>query len=809
MFVGKENFKTSYVSTCWNLTGKSLDQCSDLEKYEVLVAIVKGQASKIRTETINQVRKKQEKEVFYFSMEFLIGCLLKNYMINLGILDIVQEGLEELGIHLDDLLAKETDPGLGNGGLGRLAACFMDSMAFLGVPGGGIGIRYRYGLFQQKIEKGFQTEYPDCWLDEGYPWETQKKEQSIIVKFAGSVERQYEKGKEKYLYRDYQEVLAVPYDIPIIGYGGKTVNHLRLWDAQPVTDNFDLQVFNRGDYVGAVRDSTEIHAITSVLYPDDSIRAGKVLRLKQEYFLVAAGLGDLIRRYKQQYGPNQWNQLPERLSVHINDTHPALCIPEMMRILMDEEGLEWDDAWEITQRTISYTNHTILPEALEKWPIDILQSILPRIYMIIDEINRRLQEEVYSIPNGNEMFHNVAILWDNEARMASLSVVGSYSVNGVANLHTEILKNDVMKDFYRLYPEKFNNKTNGVSHRRFLIESNPGLTELITSAIGEDWVTKPSQLEQLLPYREDTAFLERMSAVKRENKARLASYIKNTSGLVVNPDSVFDIQVKRIHAYKRQVLFAFKIMDAYNELKENPNLEIQPHTFIFAGKAASSYAYAKEVIKLVNSIADVINNDPAMKDKLRVVFMENYSVSSGQIIVPAAEISEQISAAGKEASGTGNMKFMFNGAITLGTMDGANVEMYELLGDENIRIFGLRAEEALELGQSGMYRPNDIIQGDPRLKLITDQLVNGFFHKSNYNFWGVWDSLIKHGDEYFVIKDFDDYVSTWMEMNDLYQDRNAWNRISLSNIAKAGFFSSDRAITEYAKDIWQVKYRKI
>ena len=809
MFVGKEDFKIAYRNECIDVAGKPLELCSDLEKYEVLVSLIKSQASKVRTETIERVRGGQEKEIYYFSMEFLIGRLLNNYLINLGIEDIVRAGLTDMGQDLDKICEMERDPGLGNGGLGRLAACFMDSMAFLGVPGGGMGLRYRFGLFQQKIVNGYQTEEPDAWLDAGYPWETKKSDQSILVKFGGYVDREYKDGKVSYNYKGYQEVLAVPYDVPMVGYGSKTVNKLRLWYAQPLEEKFDLAAFNRGDYATAVKHRNEIEAITCILYPDDSTPSGKKLRLQQEYLLVSAGVGDLLRQYKGQYGTNAWDKLPERLAIHINDTHPTLCIPELMRRLMDEEGLEWNEAWDITTRTIAYTNHTVLPEALEKWPIDLMQSLLPRVYMIIEEIDRRYKESFdKTLPDWQDKHKATAILWDGQVKMANLSIIGSYSVNGVAGLHTEILKADTLKDFYTLTPEKFNNKTNGVSHRRFLIEANPGLTHLITDAIGPEWKRDPAHLEELLPLKNDTVFLDKMAAVKRENKARLADHIKKANGIEINPDSVFDIQVKRIHAYKRQLMYAFKILDTYNELKKNPGLDIRPHTFIFAGKAAGSYVFAKEVIKLINSIADVVNNDPDVNDKIKVVFMENFRVSTAQLIYPAAEISEQISTAGKEASGTGNMKFMFNGAITLGTMDGANVEIHDLVGPENIRIFGMRADEADALSKKGGYQPKALVDADPRLKLITDQLVNGFFKKSGCDFWGVRDALLTYGDEYFVLKDFDDYVKTWKEMNQLYLDKNAWNQISLHNIAKAGFFSSDRTISEYATDIWKVRCDK-
>ena len=809
MFVGKEDFKIAYTTACIDYAGKTLKECSDYEKYVVLVSLLKNRASKICTETRERVKHNQDKRVYYFSMEFLIGRLLDSYLINMGIEDIVRDGLADMGQNLDDILKMERDPGLGNGGLGRLAACFMDSMASLGVPGTGMGIRYRFGLFKQKIENGYQIEEADNWLDAGYPWETANPDKSIIVKFDGYVDREYKDGKIVFTHKDYNEVLAVPYNVPIVGSGAQTVNQLRLWYAQPVEENFDLAAFNKGDYAKAVKHRNETEAISYILYPDDSNAVGKRLRLQQEYLLVAAGIGDIVRRYKDTYGTDCWDRFPDRVAIHINDTHPALCIPELMRVLMDEEGLEWVDAWNITTHTIAYTNHTVMPEALETWPISMLQSILPRIYMIIEEIDRRYKEEVsHKIENWHNIWVRTAILYDGVAKMANLSVIGSFSVNGVASLHTEILKNDTLKDFYTIMPEKFNNKTNGVSHRRFLIESNPSLTDLITEAIGDYWKKKPDELENLIPYEEDTAFLDKLAVVKRENKVRLSNYILEHNGIVVDPDSVFDVQVKRMHAYKRQLLNVFKIMDLYNQLKENPDLDIRPCTFIFSGKAAGSYVFAKDVIKLINSVADVVNNDPLIHDKIKVVFIENFCVSNAQIIYPAAEISEQISTAGKEASGTGNMKFMFNGAITLGTMDGANVEIYNLVGEDNIRIFGMNAQEAKTLSESSSYHPQEIINSDPRLHKVTDQLINGFFKKSGCDFWNIYDAMTTHGDEFFVLKDFSSYVETWNELNKLYLDKNAWNKISLHNIAKAGYFSSDRTISEYAKDIWNVKCKK-
>ena len=808
MFVGKEDFKIAYTTACMDYAGKTMQECSDYEKYVVLVTLLKNRSSKICTETRETIKRNKEKRVYYFSMEFLIGRLLNSYLINMGIEDIVREGFEDMGLDLDDILEMERDPGLGNGGLGRLAACFMDSMASLGVAGTGMGMRYRFGLFKQKIVDGRQVEEADNWLDAGYPWETVNPAQSVIVRFGGHVDREYKDGKIVYKHKGYQEVLAVPYNVHMVGYEARSVNQLRLWYAQPVEENFDLAAFNRGDYAAAVKHRNEIEAISYILYPDDSNAVGKRLRLEQEYLLVAAGIGDIVRRFKATYGTDCWEMFPEKVAIHINDTHPALCVPELMRVLIDEENLEWVDAWDITTKTIAYTNHTVLPEALECWPISLLQSVLPRVYMIIEEIDKRYKEEVTGkFDNWHELWVKTAILYDGMAKMANLSVIGSHSVNGVASLHTEILKADTLKEFYQMVPEKFNNKTNGVSHRRFLVESNPGLTDLINDAITDSWIESPEKLERLLEFKDDPVFLENLAAVKRENKVKLSNYILKHNNIEVDPDSIFDIQVKRMHAYKRQLLNVFKIMDLYNRLKADPNLDINPYTFIFSGKAAGSYVFAKEVIKLINSVADIVNNDPDINGKIKVVFIENFCVSNAQIIYPAAEISEQISTAGKEASGTGNMKFMFNGAITLGTMDGANVEIYNLVGEDNIKIFGMNSDEAMELARSNTYHPAEIVSAQPRLKLCTDQLINGFF-KKNGNFWTIYDDVITHGDTFFVLKDFESYVAACEELDKVYDDKETWNKISLHNIAKAGYFSSDRTIEEYAKDIWNVKIRR-
>ena len=810
MFAGKEDFKVAYEAKALEVFAKPVSECSTFEQYELLVYLISSTTGKVRTQTSQRHIRLQQKKVHYFSMEFLIGRLLKNYLINLQIEDLVRDGLKDLDIELDALCRCEKDPGLGNGGLGRLAACFLDSMAYLGVPGVGMGIRYRFGLFRQKIENGYQTEEPDSWLENGYPWETKKTDEAIPVQFGGYVERILDAdGQEHYVTKNAQTLLAVPYDVPIVGYGGKTVNVLRLWSAEPVVEKLDLTAFNHGDYSGAMRERNEIEAITCILYPDDSTEAGRALRLKQEYFFVSAGIADIVKNFKKNYGPD-WSIFPDKISIHTNDTHPALCVPELMRVLIDEEYLSWEEAWDITQRTISYTNHTIMPEALEKWSIDLMRSLLPRVYQIIEEIDRRYCAAFdRTQPDWQEKLRNTAILWDGQVHMANLSIIGSYSVNGVAALHTEILKTSVLRDFYAMTPEKFNNKTNGVSHRRFLAEANPGLRTLIPDAIGPEWMGNAMDLQNLLPYREDAAFLSSLREIKRQNKIRLGNYIAETMGIAVDPDSIFDVQVKRIHAYKRQLLAAFKIMHLYNILKENPNADIKPYTFLFAGKAAAGYAFAKEVIKYICSIADLVNSDPVISKTLRVVFLENFNVSSAQLIYPAADISEQISTAGKEASGTGNMKFMFNGAITLGTLDGANVEIRNRVGDENIFIFGLTAEEVMNYYVNGGYIAYDTCHGDPRLEKICSQLVDGTFLPMGRNFYSIHDALMKANDEYFVLKDFDSYLNAFTKLTETKQDPIRWGKMSLTNIAMAGEFTSDRTIRQYCDEIWHAPCDKL
>lgn len=803
MITTKEDFSKRFSDIAGAMFGRDPGRLGDKDRCAVLGRLIEAEAMERAAE--NKGSEKDDKKVYYFSMEFLIGKLMENYLINLGIRDIAEEALKEYGADLEDILACEPDPGLGNGGLGRLAACFLDSMAALGINGDGMGLRYKFGLFKQKIENGYQIEQPDAWLDEGYIWERARPYDSVIVRFGGRVDRSFKDGKTKYSHVDYKTIRAVPYDVPIIGFGGNTVNILHLWDAQPVHDTIDMTAFNNGEYSRAMAERSEIEAITSILYPDDTNGTGKQLRLRQEYFLVAAGMGKIIKDYKAEYGREEWDKLPERVQIHINDTHPTMCIPELMRLLLDEEGLEWEDAWEITKKTVSFTNHTVLPEALEKWQIPHFQQLLPRIYMIIDEINRRWQAY---LPKGEgdwaTLSRETSMLWDNEVKMANLSVVGSHSVNGVSALHSDILTKTVFSKFYELSPSKFNNKTNGISQRRFMMQANPGLRRLIDDSIGTGWQTDFEEIKKLEAYYHDSAFLDKLAAVKRENKLRLAKYISDRMEIDVDPDSVFDVQVKRIHAYKRQLLNGFKILDLYNRLKKDPDLPVNNYTFVFAGKAAQGYAFAKEVIKFINSLADMINADPDVNDRIKVVYIENFCVSNAQLIYPAADISEQISTAGKEASGTGNMKFMMNGAVTLGTMDGANVEISQLAGMDNICIFGYSSDEVEDFHRNGGYSAQNCIEKDERLRHMTNQLIDGTFSRSGSDFWGIHDALIRSNDEYFVLGDFDSYVKAWEKMDGIYSDKEQWHRMSLANIANSAFFSSDRTIAEYAGDIWGI-----
>ena len=804
IFETPESFAAEYRAMLMAEVGKDLSGCTEAECYRALARLVASKASKQFAESDSENAKSDKKKVYYFSLEFLIGPLLGNYLLNYGVQDVVKEGLASMGIELDHLLAEEGDPGLGNGGLGRLAACFLDSMAAEGILGFGNGMRYHYGLFKQVIEGGRQVEVTDNWLEKGYPWETRHPESAVAVRFGGEVVRHDDgNGNFWFTWEGGDVVKAVPYDVPIVGYEGKTVNRLRLWSAEPASEDFDLDAFNAGDYAKAAKFRTDVEAISQILYPNDAGEHGRILRLKQEYLFVAAGLASIIRNFKYDHPDAPWSKFPELVAIHTNDTHPAMCGAELMRILVDEEGLEWDEAWEIVTHAVSYTNHTVLPEALEKWPIETFRRLLPRVYMYIDEINRRYMESFpRTADNWQEQLRNTAILWDGQVRMANLSVICSHSVNGVAQLHTDILKRETLHDFYALTPEKFNNKTNGISPRRFLGNSNPSLSKLVTSKIGDGWLKDADELKGLEAYYDDAEFLDAMSASKRENKVRLAAYVKKTTGVELDVDSIFDVQVKRFHAYKRQLLNCFKIMDIYNRMLADPSYKPHKTSFIFSGKAASAYTFAKEVIRLINSVADVINNDDRVNDYIKVAFIPNFAVSNAELIYPATDISEQISTAGKEASGTSNMKLMMNGAITLGTLDGANIEIAELAGMENEKIFGMKVEE-VEALRAGNYFAWDVYNADrDRLGRCVDQLTDGTFARLSGNFNSIHDELMGNNDYDFVLADFKSYVQAWDELTAVYDDQRTWQRMALHNIANSGHFSSDRTIRQYAEDIW-------
>ncbi len=803
MIQDKKEFITKFRNYCLQEIGRPFEKCSDKERFFVLADLISDQAREIESEIGKAEKDPEEKKVFYFSMEFLIGRLLDDYLSNMGIRDMVSEAIAEMGGDLENIEMQEMEPGLGNGGLGRLAACFLDSMAALGVAGYGNGIRYRYGLFKQKIEDGKQREYADNWLESGYPWEIRKDESTVLVRFGGEVKRHEENGRFWFTWEGGELIRAVPYDVPIVGYGGKTVNNLRLWSAKPYKDNFDIDAFDRGEYSQAIKYRAEAESISYMLYPNDSTITGKKLRLKQEYMFVTAGLTTILKSYYNNYG-EEWDLLPSRVSIHTNDTHPALCAPEMMRLLMDEYEVEWDRAWDIVTKTVSFTNHTILSEALECWPIDIMRQMLPRTYMIIEEIDRRFKESIpHDIADRNHIIASTAILWDGMVHMANLSIIASYSVNGVAALHSDILKKIVFKDFYTLNPEKFNNKTNGVSHRRFLAESNRPLAKLITEAIGDEWLGDASKLTELLKKEDDINFLRAIEATKKLSKERFGYFLKIVCRASVIPDGVFDVQVKRFHAYKRQLLNIFKVMDYYFRLIDGTAPALPPCNFIFAGKAAQGYKFAKDVIYLINCVAEKINNDSRVGGRIKVVFVENFSVSSGQLIYPAADISEQISTAGMEASGTGNMKFMMNGAITLGTLDGANVEILNAVGEDNITIFGLKADEVENYRRNGGYPAHEYYSGNERIKRVVDSLTDGTFSESVDDFAGIRDALLFSNDYFFVLRDMPDYIDAWEKTMKLYADKEKWYRISLHNIAASGYFSSDRTIKEYADEIWK------
>lgn len=806
IFTDKDDFIRQYRLACEREFSKPHEALGPQERYYAMASLIADKAKALRGNSLKQANDKGEKTVYYFSIEFLLGPLLDNYLLNFGIRDIVKAACKDLDMRLDDIERYESDPGLGNGGLGRLAACFLDSMAALGINGNGNGMRYRYGLFKQAIEGGRQVEKMDNWLEHGFPWETRRNESSVLIRFGGQVVRHEENGRYWFTQEGGELVKAVPYDVPIVGYGAKKVNNLRLWSAEPAEENFDLDAFNAGDYAKAMKFRSDVEAISQILYPNDAGEHGRLLRLKQEYLFVSAGLQTILRDYLKKYGDDNWEDLGKHVSIHTNDTHPAMCGPELMRLLVDEHGVDFDLAFKIAQETISYTNHTIMPEALEKWPISTFRNLLPRTYMFIEEIDRRYREGFpHTDPNWQEEFKNTAILWDGQIRMANLSVIFANSVNGVSALHTGILEATTLHDFYKLTPEKFNNKTNGISHRRFLGNANPKYAKLVCDVLGEGWLGDANRLSELEKYEDDPSFLEQFEKAKEWDKQRLADYIKETTGTVLDTNMVFDVQVKRFHAYKRQLLNVFKILDIYNRLLADPSFKPRPTAFIFSGKAAQSYTFAKEVIRLINSVADVINNDKRVNDVIRVAFVPNFAVSSAQLIYPAAEISEQISWAGSEASGTSNMKLMMNGAITLGTYDGANVEIAKLVGEENIKIFGLRTEEVDALRASGNYWAYDLLKKDPdRLGRIVNQLKDGTFARLSGNFDSIYDELMVGNDHDLVLKDFYSYVDAWEELTQAYGDRARWNRAAVHNTARSGYFSSDRTIREYAHDIWHI-----
>ena len=799
--INKNEFKQNFETKMYSLYAQPIKDATNEQLLNVLGSVIKDLISKKWIDN----KLDSQKEVYYFSIEFLLGRQLKSNLLNLGIEDVVRTSLKELDIDLDNLINAESDPALGNGGLGRLAACFLDSMASLDISGHGYGIRYKHGLFEQKFINGYQVEVPDNWLTHGgYAWETVRPNKAIVVKFEGNISLVDKNGRLEANHTDYIPVMAMPYDIPIIGYRNNSINTLRLFKSEVLSRDFGPLTIHAknsyGSYEDALKYKYYAEEISQVLYPNDSNYAGKLLRLKQEYFFVSAGIQDIIRKYKKN--KLDIKKLNEKVAIHINDTHPTLCIPELMRILLDEEKLSWDEAWNITINTISYTNHTIMTEAMERWPKEMLKTLLPRIYMIIEEINRRYTNELKESKYDNDKIYRMSIIDNNDIKMANLSIVGSHSVNGVAKLHTELLKKEVLKDFYEHEPQKFNNKTNGIAHRRWLISANSELSDLITELISEDWKVDTSKLKELEAYINDKTVLEKIGKIKYHNKERLAKFIKEKYNIDINPNSIFDVQIKRLHAYKRQLLNALHILHLYHELLENPNFDMEPRTFIFGAKAAPGYYLAKCIIKFINSLADKINNDPRINNKIKVVFLENYGVSTAELIIPAADVSEQISTTTKEASGTGNMKLMMNGAITLATLDGANIEIFDQVGKDNIVIFGLSANEVLNYNKFGGYSALDLYNSNRNIKRVVDDLINGFIPNMEKEGRQIYDSLITYNDEYFVLRDIENYIEAQEKINKLYKNKDKWNQITLINIANSGIFSSDRTIEEYAQDIW-------
>ena len=807
----KEEFKKNVISNCKSLYRKNIEEANQQEVFQAVSYAVKDIIIDKWIATHKQYEKDDPKMVYYMSMEFLMGRALGNNMINLCAYDEIKEALDELGLDINVIEDQEPDAALGNGGLGRLAACFMDSLATLEYPAYGCGIRYKYGMFKQEIKDGYQVEVPDNWLKDGNPFEIKRSEYRYEVKFGGYVRsyRDEKTGRDMFVHEDYRSVIAVPYDIPVLGYGNNTVNSLRIWDAEPV-NTFNLNSFDKGDYQKAIEEENLAKNIVEVLYPNDNHYAGKELRLKQQYFFVSASVQRAVDRYKSMNNGDVKN-LYKKVTFQLNDTHPTVAVAELMRILMDENGLEWDEAWDITTKTVAYTNHTIMAEALEKWPIELFSRLLPRIYQIVEEINRRFVEEIKAkYPGDQEKVRKMAIIYDGQVKMANLAIVAGYSVNGVAKLHTEILKKQELRDFYEMMPEKFNNKTNGITQRRFLKHANPLLSDWITDKIGDGWVTDLSQLEKLMLYVDDPKAQQDFMQIKYKNKVRLAKYIKEHNGIDVDPNSIFDVQVKRLHEYKRQLLNILHVMYLYNQIKRNPDYDMVPRTFIFGAKAAAGYKIAKQTIKLINNVANVINNDASIKGKIKVVFIENYRVSNGEIIFAAADVSEQISTASKEASGTGNMKFMLNGAITLGTMDGANVEIVNEVGAENAQIFGLSSDEVIRFENEGGYDPMEIFNNDQEIRDVLMELINGKYSPEDTEmFRDIYNSLLnndggRRADTYFILKDFRSYAEAQRKIDERYRDTNGWAKTVMTNTAKAGKFSSDRTIEEYATEIWHL-----
>ena len=803
----KETFKKEVVENVKHLYRKTMDEASEQEIFQAVSYVVKDVIIDQWLATQQEFDKADPKIVYYMSMEFLMGRALGNNLINLTVYNEVKEALEEMGINLNAIEDQEPDPALGNGGLGRLAACFMESLATLGYPAYGCGIRYHYGMFRQKIENGYQVEEPDNWLQNGYPFELKRPEYNFEVKFGGYVRAEAQSdGRTRFVQEGYQSVKAIPYDMPIVGYNNNVVNTLMIWDAEPM-ECFELDSFDKGDYHRAIENLAK--NLVEVLYPNDNHIAGKELRLKQQYFFVSASLQRAIARFKKNHP--DIHMLPEKAVFQMNDTHPTVAVAELMRILLDEEGLEWEDAWNITTKCCAYTNHTIMAEALEKWPIEIFSRLLPRIYQIVEEINRRFVLEIQQkYPGDNHKVEKMAIVYDGQVKMAHLAICAGYSVNGVAALHTEILKKQELKDFYEMFPEKFNNKTNGITQRRFLMHGDPLLADWVTKYVGKDWITDLSRIKRLEFYADDEKVQQEFLNIKYQNKLRLASYIEEHNGIEVNPRSIFDVQVKRLHEYKRQLLNILHVMYLYNELKEHPDMEFIPRTFIFGAKAAAGYRNAKLTIKLINSVADVINNDKSINGKIKVVFIEDYKVSNAEIIFAAADVSEQISTASKEASGTGNMKFMLNGALTIGTMDGANVEMAEEVGKENMFIFGMSSDEVIAHEQKRDYDPMQIFNNDQDVRKVLMQLINGFYSPNDPElFRDLYNSLLntqctQYADTYFILADFRSYVEAQKKINAAYADEKEWARKAILNIAASGKFSSDRTIQEYVDDIWHL-----